>query len=144
MFKALRTNWGLINPLITNTVSASLAWVSPACRHCLLRKVIVTKFGFRRGEFRGRAVWTMSPMDVDDVPIPSPFSYSSLDKFKEKMKCASEREKWPDRIFSVGSDKEQLQNLSYSVISCLRNILSETALKNNLLTFWNSRIFASM
>ena len=73
-------------------------------------------------------------MDVDDVPIPSPVSSSLLDKFKEKMKCASEREKWPDRIFSVGSDKEQLQNLLYSVISsCLRNVSSETALKKNLI-----------
>ena len=79
-------------------------------------------------------------MDLDDVhttllsPIyPSPTSPSSLDKFNEGMKRASEYENWLGRLGSTGNGKN-LQGVLYSVLSsCWRIALLQPDLKKNII-----------
>jgi hypothetical protein len=87
----------------------------------------------------------MSDMDVDDAPKTPPnprnISQSSLmstlpqalvDEFKTQMMRASKREHWSRRLIRAGSDKEELQEVFFSVLLNYWWIVSQTALQKNV------------
>ena len=82
-----------------------------------------------------------SSMDVDyDAPAHSPVSSSLppipqalVDMFKTGMIGHSNRAGWSGRLISAGSNKASLQDLLYRVLSSYSGIVSETALRTNVI-----------